>query len=214
MTAITHGLGLVQPYATLLLHGKTIVTMPTDLAGAGIEPGERIAGVALNEAPQIGLVVGGWVVADWPHVNGLVLADNDYRVAPRGLERPITNYPLPLGVVVCTVTVNRSAPAEQFTAEAALWPDHRGVVDQLPLDDFSPGRFGWMLSNPEQPTVVCEECGGWGWTWDKSMEFVNPPRIDCHTCTASGRRPADPIPCPDAQPGVFDLPAEVTEALR
>ena len=82
-------------------------------------------------------------------------------------------WPLPLGAVACTVVVGEALPivdggavmrpkdTDRWLAEnwsmlghplclvtrgpAAL--DHR-PTDQLPLGDFTPGRWGWMLSDP------------------------------------------------------------------
>jgi hypothetical protein len=83
--------------------------------------------------------------------------------------------PLPLGAVVCTVVVADALPIIDANSEmpfhAALWIDEFGRLrwldtartigdwiegrhtrgdqsDQLPLGDFAPGRWGWMLTDP------------------------------------------------------------------
>lgn len=76
-------------------------------------------------------------------------------------------WPLPLGAVVCTVGVADALPiVEDLGAPDDPFPrlcnvGERGlrlmrylahpsevVTDQLPLGDFTPGRWGWMLSDP------------------------------------------------------------------
>lgn len=133
--------------------------------------------------------------------------------------------PLPLGAVVCTVTVDDALPILDEAASdegdsdcLAVYTDpHGGLVEwridpdeigesdfphdgQLPLGDFTPGRWGWMLSDPQPITKRCVECDGTGGYWGPC------------SCRGSGRVPADPIPCKGRQ-GVFELPAEIAEQL-
>jgi len=82
-------------------------------------------------------------------------------------------HPLPLGAVVCTVVVADALPIVQRVGSCigpAEWDGHRRFfsaphegyltttgpgaelpryTDQLPLGDFTPGRWGWMLTDPE-----------------------------------------------------------------
>lgn len=159
-----------QPWATLIALGvKTIETRPAPpngpmrpegvrgLPGLPLERGERIAIVAGKAAPERG-----WAASD-AHYFVARNGDGEWVLAhPGHLE------PLPLGSVVCTVRVDDALPildeagADHFrgrcigayddgltewTADELDRPvDHD---DQLPLGDFTPGRWGWMLGDPQ-----------------------------------------------------------------
>ena len=82
--------------------------------------------------------------------------------------------------------------------------DASPMRDQLPLGDYEPGRWGWLLSDPQPPRRRCHcvlPTGG------------DAPSYDgwCSDCKDFGWT-ADPIPCKGRQ-GVFELPADVAEAL-
>lgn len=82
--------------------------------------------------------------------------------------------------------------------------DASPMRDQLPLGEYEPGRWGWLLSDPQPPRRRCHcvlPTGG------------DAPSYDgwCSDCKDFGWT-ADPIPCKGRQ-GVFELPADVAEAL-
>lgn len=99
--------------------------------------------------------------------------------------------------------------ATNGTADRHPWVrEHPGIdaaTDQLPLGDFTPGRWGWMLSDPQPPMKACGACGGRGHV---PMHSFHP----CMSCHCTGRVPCDPIPC-KGRPGVFELPADVAAVL-
>jgi hypothetical protein len=192
-----------QPWATLIALGvKTIETRPfppngpmrpeggRGLPGCSLERGERIAIVAGAKAgTEVGEDLGdsGWY---WESTAG----DPSCVV---NWKQPATFHDAPLGAVVCTVTVDDALPivahtghnddelyvtvdgrnlARQIATCDGSRPEHVRTIwldDQLPLGDFTPGRWGYLLSDPQ---------------------------------------PCDPIPCKGRQ-GVFELPAEIAEAL-
>lgn len=221
MTAPRLGVVLPPHLAMLVVLGhKTILDWPDPFPG---EPGDRVAIIASEEPPecslwedapydnigdrwQYGQEVEGDRKDDW------WLVDLDPNRTDDGLIW------LPLGVVVGTVTVDDALPIMgdgeirpdgRYIIHAAgeLWiigsstlpassdSAHENISDQLPLGDFSPGRWGWRLSNPQPPTKPCPGCGGAPFMCD------------------NGRLPADPIPCTGRQ-GVFTLPDHIAEALR
>lgn len=179
MKAIT----VYQPHASLIVAGvKTIETKPSPpngpmrpdevrgLPGLRIEPGERIAIHAAAVAPTEDAVFGPWEVHEY--------ADNRWRVSLT--ERPTRRIVLPLGAIVGTVVV---ADALRIVEEddpiplpciepgerhLSLWYPASGapgdeatehyVTDQLPLGDFTPGRWGWLLTDPKPTTELCICC--------------------------------------------------------
>lgn len=97
--------------------------------------------------------------------------------------------------------------------------DASPMRDQLPLGDYEPGRWGWLLSDPQPPRAWCPGSGR------RMAAHNSTPRYSCAVCgqrylalapgdaTAPDHRvPCDPIPCKGRQ-GVFELPADVAEAL-
>lgn len=222
-----------QPFATLIALGvKTIETRPSPpngpmrpdgvrgLPGCSLERGERIAIVAgAQPGAEVGEDLGdsGWYyestagdpscVVNWRH---------------------FVSHEAPLGAVVCTVTVDdalRVIDPEDY--DAAEWggdglilvdPANAllpvSIVDdnacrfmqpsEAALGDFTPGRWGWMLSDPQPITKPCGRCGGRG--------SIQGSILTCLAGCTVGRVPADPIPCKGRQ-GVFELPAEITEQL-
>lgn len=225
------GLVVKQPWATLIALGiKTIETRPSPpngpmrpdgvrgLPGCSLERGERIAIVAGAQRPSLGLG-----------------AIHHQRADPETwwLSRQGKFLVLPLGAVVCTVTVDDALPiltADQSddayidclavyddgVTEWRIDPDDGSESDflhdpQLLLGDFTPGRWGWMLSDPQPITKRCPRCDGRGFEPSPTgMVRIGAP--SCLAYCASGRVPIDPIPCKGRQ-GVFELPAEVSEVL-
>lgn len=179
-----------QPNATLIVMGvKTIETKTGPPAGSlrppgvkpiprsGIEPGERIAIHAAAKKPRIPSTYGPWTVDEHP-AYGLYVDEMD----GLGLE-----FTLPLGAIVGTVTMVTAVPIVECsdraphicdTAGALLlhsaldepWrPDGTTEIDvtyQHPLGDFTPGRWGLILADPE-PCAPVPIRGHQGvWTWD------------------------------------------------
>lgn len=147
------------------------------LPGVPINQGDRVLIVAGRKAPKEGTTVGDYLVERWrddPAAPCLVRADD-----PAGRRHP---WPvdLPLGVAVCTVTVAEALPMVDDLSTIYPYgpgpavcidltlPDrpslfswlHAGVHEdlspQLPLGEFLPGRWGWVLTDPEPcpPTPV------------------------------------------------------------
>lgn len=165
-----------QPWATLIALGvKQIETRPfppngpmrpegvRGLPGCSLERGERIAIVAGAKAgTEVGEDLGdsGWY---WESTAG----DPSCVV---NWKQPATFHDAPLGAVVCTVTVDDALPivghgdaAEPpylrnlptlgltlatLTFDVAGHRKREDFTDQLPLGDFTPGRWGWLLLDP------------------------------------------------------------------
>lgn len=136
--------------------------------------------------------------------------------------------------VVCTVTVQDALPIcgdshDDDHGLPLIWNDENGsdlwlmefvpptlpdmdperstdISDQLPLGDFTPGRWGWLLGDPQPPTTW--RCGR-GLPEDR-CRYYHQGDDDEHGCR---RVPSDPIPVKGRQ-GVFELPADVAEVLR
>ena len=137
------------------------------LPGLAVERGERIAIVAGATPPEVGLRLG----VDAPITTSEFLVTEGWRLLDLCNEEA---HPLPLGAVVCTVVVDDALPicggedggdllntaeamGRNLTAGGGLWLDrwpdedhgHRtSMPDQLPLGDFTPGRWGWVLTDP------------------------------------------------------------------
>lgn len=221
MDAWRKAIGGVQPYPTLAVLGeKRIWTMPHDLAAAGVEPGERVALVSLNEHVLPGAKFGDMVT----------VGDGRYGQQWLGREGTDTHVDLPLGAMVGTVVVDDALPiVENPEQDRTLnqdrclfvdntlrlftegwdahplgpFPAHKAepLPDQLPLGNFTPGGWGWLLSGARPLTKRCPFC--------YSMPWFN---TNCAGCRNRRTLPADPIPCKGRQ-GVFELPADVAEAL-
>lgn len=167
-----------QPKATLIALGvKTILDLAAPpngpmrpdgvrgLPGMALERGERIAIVAGATPPDVGLRLG----VDATITTSEFLVTEGWRLLDLCNEEA---HPLPLGVVVCTVAVDDAlpivprvgsgtGPAEWNGYRRFFSAPHEGYLtatgpgaelpkyhDQLPLGDFTPGRWGWMLTDP------------------------------------------------------------------
>ena len=166
-----------QPWATLIALGvKSIETRPgppngpmrpdgvRGLPGLAVDRGERIAIVAGATPPEVGLRLG----VDAPVTTSEFLVAEGWRLLDLCNEEA---HPLPLGAVVCTVVVDDALPIVPRVGSStgpAEWNGHhrffsaphegyltkttryelRGYATQLPLGDFTPGRWGWMLTDP------------------------------------------------------------------
>lgn len=183
-----------QPYASLIVHGiKTIETRPTEpngpmripgrrgYPGLPIQRGERIAIHAAARKPTTGVDVGDWYWED-------TYADPECIVyAP--LDR-WEQHPAPTGAVVGSVEVVDALPivAESGTYDDELYVTVDGKAlyrqtvigdpsvasnvvstdhtDDLPLGDYTPGRSGWLLANPEPASAPIPAKGRQGvWEW-------------------------------------------------
>ena len=165
-----------QPWATLIALGvKTIETRPgppngpmrpdggRGLPGCTLERGERIAIVA-GAAPDYEAAS---TLDDHLHLVGLCATDWQGRTfTPRA--NGFDTRSGALGAVVCTVEVANAAEIATEDTGGDCWPtlevsdstltywpwgdgEHPDAYldDQLPLGDFTPGRWGWMLTDPE-----------------------------------------------------------------
>lgn len=167
-----------QPWASLIALGhKTIETRPgppngpmrpegvRGLPGCRIEPGERIAIVAGALPPKEEQRVGDWVCREY--------SNDSWRMTNE------SSWLLPLGAVLATVEVRAALPVvDGLERHGSSWngrerllayPDHlywvkssngSGPVptldDQRPLGDFTPGRWGWLLTDPRTEFVPCK----------------------------------------------------------
>ena len=143
------------------------------LPGLAVERGERIAIVAGATEPSAVLDLGHEWGVTWSEDEC-----GDLPVSWAITSRLGAHYPLPLGAVACTVEVTDALPIfgdddELTTAwlphlapkrrDGGLWRWHGSddhapcpsstwkvsdITDQLPLGDFTPGRWGWMLTDP------------------------------------------------------------------
>lgn len=160
-----HAVVVRQPWASLIAHGIKTIETRGFAPKSTVRPGDRLAIVAGKT--KVGLFDSPAATDGWrPLMDGIGSVDARYA-------------PLPLGVVVAVVTYDEALlilggvpePGEaerpfivhdtRFGAgkDAFLsaWPESGReeapwywVQDQLPLGDFTPGRYGWMLSNPQR----------------------------------------------------------------
>jgi len=201
-----------QPWASLIIHGvKTIETRgwacPKSLIG------ERLAIHAGKSTEWAGEDVG-----DWSFEPGPV---NEPEMVNRAT---MESLPAPLGAILGTVQVTACLPMVDGVIEIARrlsageitddeapdrltrwWHHDAGfadVTDQLPYGDFRPGRWAWMLTDPEPTEVRCPWCLGDGsdpndpgWSWGGHLEPGS--RKPCPICVTEpidiwGR--CEPIP--------------------
>lgn len=186
MKAIT----VMQPWATLIAIGaKTIETRPAPpngsmrpegvrgLPGLAIEPGERIAIHAGATPPTEGLRLeqdGEMVETSFVVTNGALL----------DLCNSESHY-MHRGAVIATAVVEDAMPVEPmprpsgddfsthgesvlFTRPGVLWGFDHGagpypLHPELPLGDFTLGRWGWLLGDviPSDPVPVKGKQGVW-----------------------------------------------------
>jgi hypothetical protein len=183
-----------QPWASLIAHGiKTIETRgfrPTNT----IKPGEQFAVVA-------GKVKGNHRDPAWgpmfvPGVHG-ILAEQ-FRPLAIGSVCAVVTFDGALPVVGEDGDLGMDEPCLEYRPKGASsaglwhWPnvDELGddlnppeFTDQIPLGDFTPGRYGWLLSNP--------------------VRLTNP--VPCPAVRPDGTR--------TVMQGVFTLPDDVLAAV-
>jgi hypothetical protein len=75
--------------------------------------------------------------------------------------------------------------AGRLTEHWPLRPDpygeevtERDITDQLPLGDFTPGRWAWLLDDVKPTTERCPACWGGGWL-DRGMGWQTYPCLAC-----------------------------------
>lgn len=184
-------LTLHQPWASLMAAGvKTIETRSWSTRHRGrlaIHAGKRL-----------------YTAADKHADRSLFLAAHDVLA----LERNGGVYDLPYGEIVATAELVDCAPmiedgwpanetwrpalvieGDTLSLYRSADPDDQTIIDdQLPLGDFRPGRWAWLLDDIKPTTERCPACWGdsEGWVWAPGM-----PR-KCPAC--DGARTCDPIP--------------------
>lgn len=178
-----------QPWASLIMAGvKTIETRPAPpngscrpagvrgLPGARLEPGDRLAIHAAATRPV--------EVADWLprrlHGDWCVQRPT---TQPGDLFASHRTVWTPLGVVLGTVRFDGAVPIIEGCSDLqahicwtgllhcpldAPWPGQpeHDVSNQLPLGDFTPGRWAWLLADPHpiDPVPAKGAQGVWRWT--------------------------------------------------
>lgn len=167
-----------QPWASLIAAGvKTIETRPwsTKHRGRiGIHAGKRLYTAADKHADPTT-----W----WAALDALAL------------ERSGGVYDLPYGALVATAELVDCVRAENLIHESTApvaepWGHEHYIVDldrQLPLGDFSPGRYVWLLRDIKPTTERCPDC--------RVMRGV--ALASCWTCKGAGHCP--PIPAKGRQ---------------
>ena len=158
---------------------KTIETRPAPPNGPMRPDGVRgLPGLAVERGERIAILAGAAIergffpIANVHHLGGPVTS-REWRF-PNGHHLPaIDGVTFPLGAVVCTVTVDDALPIvaetgshadelyltidgrnlarQQVTGDGSR-PEHVRTTwldDQLPFGDFTPGRWGWMLTDPQ-----------------------------------------------------------------
>lgn len=167
-----------QPWASLIAHGIKTIETRGFAPRTSIRPGDQIAIVAgkaalppvgpiagtslfvkhLNRDPKAPKMLGGYTDGPWllPMPQGIVVTVATYDEA-----LPCVDDPTPEGQPVherCLFTDNTLRLFSEdwdFIVEAGgCAPAHtaKPLPDQLPLGDFTPGRYGWLLSNPQRMT--------------------------------------------------------------
>lgn len=159
---VTKGLVVRQPWATLIALGILTIWTDENPPPEGVI-GQRIAIVAADDPPTLMERFGDLRVES--------TVDGAYALTNYGLTGPADLWhPLPLGAVVCTVTVEDALPIRSSSLgdEPELvdgghglrivrplshcaygWSLDHSVADQLPLGDFTEGRWGWILGDPQ-----------------------------------------------------------------
>lgn len=168
-----------QPRATLIALGvQTIYTSARPAPSSVV--GERITIHAGTQVLNLTQARAGW---EKFHV--------DQYLATKGQRYALELFdPLPLGAVVATARLSACLPMRLCGGWLAddpepptLWLEHSNttinglvhqdealsehdVTDQLPFSDFSPGRWAWMLDDPQpldEPVPATGLPGLWEW---------------------------------------------------
>ena len=157
------------------------------LPGLAVDRGERIAIVAGATPPEVGLRLG----TDAPITTSEFLVSEGWRLLDLCNE---VAHPLPLGAVVCTVVVDDALPIvddlggpedplPRICNPEPVWPlrimrpfiyPSEPITDQLPLGDFTPGRWGYMMVEPIPVNAI--PCKG------RQGIFKLPPEVEHAVC--------------------------------
>jgi len=158
-----HAVVVRQPWASLIAHGIKTIETRGFVPKSTVRPGDRLAIVA-------GLTVADY--ADAPEAWDRLAVELDVPLFRLGRElaglfhRPAPGRPL--GAVVAVVTYDEALRIVEEVRQPGrhIWmlrPDYpmvcepvvsgelremHGIEDEFALGDFTPGRYGWMLSNP------------------------------------------------------------------
>lgn len=166
-----------QPWASLIAHGIKTIETRGFAPRTVLQPGDQLAIVAGKANPpegwraspgQRGSAVLGDLGGEWVVSDGHLLELCDER-----------SVPMPLGAVVAVATFDAALPMEECPPYSSSFDDRwepeppsvlylGGLdggpwafidgngpirfVDEAPLGDFTPGRYGWLLSNPHRLT--------------------------------------------------------------
>jgi len=160
-----HAVVVRQPWASLIAHGIKTIETRGFVPKSTVRPGDRLAIVA-------GLTVADY--ADAPEAWDRLAVELDVPLFRLGRElaglfhRPAPGRPL--GAVVAVVTYDEALRIVEEVRQPGrhIWmlrPDYpmvcepvvsgelremHGIEDEFALGDFTPGRYGWMLSNPQR----------------------------------------------------------------
>jgi len=171
-----------QPWASLIAHGIKTIETRGFAPRTSIEPGDQIAIVAGKAVPSAGTQgdeIGGWRVvrprsAKWmsgaPNHPYLSADSGQVRPCPLGAVVAVVTFDEALPCVEANpVNLDLGGGPPHWNGSERLLVDGRTdrmwhvtgrkgsdglpeITDQLPLGDFTPGRYGWLLSNPQRLT--------------------------------------------------------------
>lgn len=192
--------------------------------GKPIEPGERIA---IHAAAPRPVRVGDWI--PWQQ-HGEWCVQRDTTKSGDLFASHATVW-TPLGAIVGTVVVADVVPikavddtvspawcphiapkhnqpdglwhwrGEDTHASIPIW-DTLDISDQLPLGDYRPGRWGWLLTDPRPTTVECPtDCTRFGGKWPGWKLGSNWDWVPCPVC--GGETRCDQVPARGRQ-GVWE----------
>lgn len=132
-----------QPWASLIVAGiKTIETRPAPPNGPMRPPGVRgLPGLPIEPGERIGIHA---AITNTPGSDPIWQAVAD--AAPWLLRKPFE-----LGQLIGTVEVPQVLPIVDFYDGTEEVDDetYSYLDSQLPLGDFTPGRWAWILAEPE-----------------------------------------------------------------
>lgn len=177
-----------QPWAALIAHGhKTIETRPSPPNGPMRPEGVRgYPGLALERGERIAIHAGH--LRSKADVRKVGMAPYEPLLSGDGL---LLEHPLAFSAIVATAVVETALPI--LTEEAggpgpevirflspfdgglldcrrdgASWAVHGHHHDDLPLGDFTPGRWGWLLNDVRRIEPV--PCSGRQGVWALPMD--------------------------------------------
>ena len=211
---------------------KTIETRPSPPNGPMRPDGVRgLPGLAIERGERIAIHAGARHDNGFFPVKYVDLLPNPpttretWRL-PGGHEIPRDQLqaPIPYGAIVGTVVVADALPiaSEDVKAELpcievgdrhlSLWYPPSGApgdeaaehyaTDQLPLGDYRPGRWGWLLADPKLTTEQCpSDCARFDGQWPGWMLGSGWDWVPCPVC--AGAKRCDPVPVRGRQ-GVWE----------